>query len=108
SIAQGSKPLRNVAATARALLLQLASKRWNTSVEELQTRDGVISLKSDASKRVSYAELASANDFSTALTVSGQGAGLNVEGAGRPKDPADYTIVGTSVHLKDLPPKILG
>src|SRR5438046_4659582 len=49
SIAQGSKPLRNVAATARTLLLTLASKRWNTSVEELQTRDGVIRLTRDAS-----------------------------------------------------------
>lgn len=108
SIAQGSKPLRNAAATAQALLLQLASRRLGAAPGELQARGGIVSVRSDASKSVSYGELVEATDLNNALKVSGQGAALNVEGAGQPKDPASYTIVGTSVPRKDLPPKILG
>jgi CO/xanthine dehydrogenase Mo-binding subunit len=44
SIAMGSKPLRNVAATARALLVRLAAKNLGASSEELQVREGVVSV----------------------------------------------------------------
>ena len=43
-----------------------------------------------------------------ALRVSGGGFALNVEGKGKPKDPASYTVVGQSLPRVDLPPKILG
>src|SRR5579864_6400617 len=49
SIAMGSKPLRNVAATARALLVRLAAKNLGASPEDLQVREGVVSVKADPS-----------------------------------------------------------
>src|SRR5215475_5161209 len=61
SVSLGSKPLRNVAATARATLVQLASQRLGVSAAQLEVHDGVVSVKGDASKRVTYAQLASAN-----------------------------------------------
>jgi nicotinate dehydrogenase subunit B len=112
SIMLGSKPLRNAAANARYLLTQLASKRLGVPADELQVVDGIVSVKgsvkSDSTKSVSYAELAAAGDLNDALNVSGDGFSLNIQGAGKPKDPSTYTIVGKPVPREDLPPKILG
>jgi CO/xanthine dehydrogenase Mo-binding subunit len=57
---------------------------------------------------VSYANLAGAQDLNDTLKVSGGGFAINVEGSGKPKDPASYTIVGQSLPRVDLSPKILG
>jgi len=108
SIMMGAKPLRNAAANARYLLTQLASSRLGAPPEQLQVKDGIVSVMGDASKKISYADLASAGELNDALKVSGEGFGLNVEGAGKPKDPSTYKIVGTSAPRVDLPPKILG
>src|SRR5882762_6811248 len=108
SIMMGAKPLRNAAANARYLLTQLASRRLGAPPEQLQVKDGIVSVIGDASKKISYADLAGAGDLNAALKVSGEGFALNVEGAGKPKDPSTYTIVGKSAPRMDLPPKILG
>ena len=108
SIALGSKPMRNVGATARAVLLRLAAKNLGAAPEELQVREGVVSVKSDPSRKVSYGELAASGDLDDALKVSGEGFALNVEGLGKPKDPSSYTVVGQPVPRVDLEPKILG
>jgi nicotinate dehydrogenase subunit B len=112
SIMLGSKPLRNAAANARYLLTQLASRRLGVPAEELDVADGIVSVKGstkgDATKSVSFAELAGAGDLNDALKVSGDGFSLNVVGEGKPKDPSAYTVVGKPVPREDLPPKILG
>jgi len=108
SIAMGSKPLRNVGATARAVLVRLAAKNLGVGPEELQVREGVVSVKADASRKVSYAELAASGGLDDALKVSGEGFALNVEGLGKPKDPSSYTVVGQPIPRVDLEPKILG
>src|SRR5437867_3804102 len=108
SVSLGARPLRNVAATARAWLVDLAARRLDTTPDQLDVRNGTISVKSDAAKRVSYGELAATADLRELLKVSGAGFGLNVEGTARPKNPAAYTIVGTSVPRVDIRPKVLG
>jgi nicotinate dehydrogenase subunit B len=108
SIMMGAKPLRNAAANARYLLTQLASQRLGAPPEQLQVQNGIVSVIGDASKKISYADLASADGLNDALKVSGEGFGLNVEGPGKLKDPSSYTIVGKSARRVDLPPKILG
>ena len=108
SISAGAKPLRNAAATARYLLLQMASEKLATPAAQLHVRNGVITAANDSSKSVSYGTLAGASTLSENLRVSGGGFALNVEGQGTPKDPASYTVVGQSLPRVDLPPKILG
>jgi CO/xanthine dehydrogenase Mo-binding subunit len=108
STSAGAKPLRNAAATARFLLLQLAAAKLGVPAEQLQVKLGTVSVKGDASKSVSYGALAGASDLNEALRVSGGGFALNVEGQGKPKDPSSYSVVGQSVPRIDLPPKILG
>ena len=58
SIMMGAKPLRNAAATARSLLLRMAANNLGVSPDQLQVRDGVISVASGASRKISYGELA--------------------------------------------------
>jgi nicotinate dehydrogenase subunit B len=108
SIMLGAKPLRNAAANARFLLTQMASRRLGVPADQLEAKDGVFRVKGDATKSVSYADLAGGGDLNDALKVSGDGFGLNVEGPGKPKDPSTYTIVGKPAPRVDLPPKILG
>ncbi|HTW65201.1 MAG TPA: molybdopterin cofactor-binding domain-containing protein [Bryobacteraceae bacterium] len=108
SISAGAKPLRNAAATARLMLLQMASSKLGAPADQLQVKDGIVSVAGDASKRISYAALAGGTDLNEALHVSGGGFALNVEGPGKPKNPATYTVVGQSIPRIDLAPKILG
>ena len=108
SIMLGAKPLRNVAATARFLLLEIAAQRLGVPLEQLRVRDGIISVQQDPTKSVSYGNLVGGADLNDALKVSGRGFALNVEGVGKPKDPASYTVVGKPLPRVDMAPKILG
>jgi nicotinate dehydrogenase subunit B len=108
SISAGAKPLRNAAAAARSLLVQLAASKFGTQPESLDVKNGIVFAKSDPSKSISYGALADGNALTETLRVSGGGFAVNVEGNGKPKDPSTYTIVGKSVPRVDLPPKILG
>ena len=108
SVAQGGRPIRNAAATARVVLLELASHQLGAPVDQLEVHDGVVSVKGQSSKSVTYASLAGSAELHEALKVSGNGFALNVEGQGKPKDPSQYTIVGKSIARVDLPKKIFG
>ena len=108
SIMEGARPLRNAAATARYLLLEMAAHRLGVPSDQLQVKDGAVSIKENPSRTVSYAELAGGSDLKDTLKVTGEGFGLNVQGQGKPKDPADYTVVGKPLARVDLPGKLTG
>src|SRR5579862_3131221 len=52
-----SWPMRRVAAEARRALLQMASERFGVAVDQLGVSAGVVSVKSDPSKSVTYGQL---------------------------------------------------
>jgi nicotinate dehydrogenase subunit B len=108
AIASGGMALRNVSATARGLLLQAASRRLGAPVDQLQVRDGMVLVKTDPSKSVPYGELVGEADLKEALKVSGSGFSLSVQGSGKPKDPANYSVVGKSVRRTDISEKVFG
>jgi CO/xanthine dehydrogenase Mo-binding subunit len=113
SISQGARPLRNVSAAARAALVQRASQQLGLPADQLQVRNGVISvrnagLQAGPARQVSYGELAAAIAAEQDLKVTGAGFALNVEGPAKPKDPSTYSVVGTSVPRIDTAPKVLG
>ncbi len=108
SIGLGAQPLRNVATTARSLLLQMAAQRLQMPSDELQVTRGLVSAPSDPTKSVSYGELVSGTTLNDILQVKGRGFGLNVVGRGKPKDPSKYTVVGKPIPRVDIAPKILG
>src|SRR3954471_16428897 len=74
SVSLGSRPLRNVAATARATLVQRASQQLGVPVDQLQVKDGVISA---GTKRITYGEIATALAAEQDLKVTGVGFALN-------------------------------
>ncbi|MDH5386526.1 MAG: molybdopterin-dependent oxidoreductase, partial [Candidatus Aminicenantes bacterium] len=51
-------PLRQAAAEARAVLIELAAEHLCTVPESLAAKDGIIFMKKDPTKKVSYAQLA--------------------------------------------------
>ena len=94
----GPNGLRQALATAREALLQMAADRLDLAPRErLIVRDGVIWVKGDAERRISYGELLAGGPFS-----------LTVNPRARVKDPREYTILGTSVRRLDIPAKVGG
>jgi CO/xanthine dehydrogenase Mo-binding subunit len=108
SISLGAKPVRNVAAVARSVLITLASERLGVATDRLEVRDGVIGVSGDRSRTVSYGDLARDGGLSAVLKVSGAGFAMTVDGPAKPKDPSSYRVVGASLPRVDLPLKLVG
>ena len=72
-------PLREAGATARAMLLAAAAKKWNVPLAECKTADGIVSHASG--KRASYAELAASAVQTGATEV-------------RLKRPEEFKLIG--------------
>jgi len=98
-------PMRRVAAEARRVLLEMASTRLAVPVDQLAVSDGVITVKTDASRRVTYGELIGGKKFNVTLT------GNNINAAtGRAsmKPVQDFKVVGKSPQRYDIPGKVDG
>jgi nicotinate dehydrogenase subunit B len=90
--------LRQAVDTARDALYQLASQQLDVPTSQLIVQDGVFSVKGgDPSYQVSYGQL-----------LQGQRFNLTLNSKTLPKDPSQYTILGTSVPRIDVPPKTTG
>jgi len=98
-------PMRRVAAEARRVLLEMASTRFGVPVDQLAVSAGVITVKSDPSKRVTYGQLIGGKRFNVALT------GTNVDattGVAKVKPVQEFKIVGQSPQRYDIPAKVDG
>lgn len=93
----GANALRQALATARAALLQLAATQFSVGTGELAVEDGVILVRAAPEKRISYGKLVAGKQFN--LTVNARAV---------PRDPAQYTVLGTSVPRDDIPRKVTG
>lgn len=98
TIAQGGGELRKACATARAALLTRASTKLGAPVDQLQVERGIVRLKSDASKTVSYTDL-----MQGAKTTD-----LKVDAKAAIKPATDYKWVGKSIPRVDIPAKVTG
>jgi len=98
-------PMRRVAAEARRVLLEMASTRFATPVDRLAVSEGVITVKGDPSKRVTYGELIGARRFNVALT----GSNINATtGVAKVKPVQELKMVGQSPQRYDIPAKVDG
>src|SRR5215510_1811622 len=98
-------PMRRVAAEARRVLFDMASKRFGVPVDQLSVSDGVITVKADPSKKVTYGELIGGKRFNVTLT------GNNIDattGQAKVKAVQDLKIVGKSPQRDDIPAKVDG
>jgi nicotinate dehydrogenase subunit B len=107
AIEEGAVPLRNAAAEARRVLLDMAAERLKMSVDELIVTDGVVHAKNNAAKKLSYGELIGARRFNVELEWNQKyGNPLSVKGKAAPKKPTEYKIVGQTVLRRDIAPKV--
>lgn len=98
-------PMRRVAAEARRVLLEMASMKFGVPVEQLSVSDGVVTVKGDATKRVTYGELIGGKKFNVTLT----GANINaITGKAKTKTLGELRYSGKSVKRDDIPGKVGG
>ena len=98
TIAQGGGELRKACATARAALLSRASTKLGSPVSALVVDRGVVSVKADPSKFVTYSDVL--QGVSTA--------DLKVDAKATNKPASEYRVVGKSVPRVDIPAKVTG
>jgi nicotinate dehydrogenase subunit B len=97
TIKRGGSQLRQAAAEAKATLVSLAASRWGVPVESLIVSNGVINLRDQPNKKLTYAELLGGAAFNREVT-----------GKIKARTPADYKLVGQPVPRVDIPAKISG
>lgn len=108
-VSHGGATLRNAAAEARYVMLEIASKELGVPMEDLTTADGVISSKSNPSKKMTYGDVIGGRWFDTEVEWNGQiGNNLSMKTRAKLKDPKDYKVYGTSAPRRDVEWKILG
>ncbi|MFZ6640673.1 molybdopterin cofactor-binding domain-containing protein [Undibacterium sp. TC4M20W] len=90
SVKDAWQPMREAGATARAMLIAAAAKKWNVAATECTTKDGVVSHSSG--KQARYAELA-------ADAVNSQPGEIQL------KRPQDFKIIGQPQPRTDAAPK---
>jgi nicotinate dehydrogenase subunit B len=106
-IQDGGKQMRMAAAEARRVLVEMAADKLGVPADQLTVKDGVVGAKSDASKKISYAELIGGKFFNVHLDWNGKyGNPLYAPGKAKPKSPKDYTIVGKPVPRDDIAGKV--
>jgi len=108
SIERAGPQVRQAAAAARQELLKLAAARLSATADQLTVKDGVVSVVSNASKKVSYGQLIGGKQFNVRITATGTGWDMKVAPEVKAKDPKDYKVVGTSVKRFELPAKVTG
>ncbi|PYV11214.1 MAG: xanthine dehydrogenase family protein molybdopterin-binding subunit, partial [Acidobacteria bacterium] len=79
-------------ATAREALLLRASTRLGVPVDQLAVKDGVISVKTDPSRKVGYGELVGARSFGIALNPNA-----------KRKSPGEWTVLGKPLPRVEIP-----
>src|SRR5881409_2351452 len=84
-------------ATAREALTRLAATRLGIPADQLSAKDGVISAKSDATKKVSYGEL-----------IGGKKFNLTLDTGAKRKPASDWKILGTPVPRIEIPAMATG
>ncbi len=87
--------LRRAGAEARAVLMQLASEKLGVPVEDLWVDKGVVSVKSDSDKSMSYAELA-------------QGQRIERNAESKIKHFSEHKVSGKPVRRSDIRDKVTG
>jgi nicotinate dehydrogenase subunit B len=95
SIEASGTALRMAGAEARAILIDLAAKRFGVAADTLTVSDGVITGRDG--RKVGYGELAGEADLHREATAKAT-----------PKPPAEHKIVGKSIPRRDIPAKVTG
>jgi nicotinate dehydrogenase subunit B len=100
-----SMPMRRVAAEARRVLLDMGSTQLGVPVDQLAVADGVITVKGDPSKSVTYGQLIGGKRFNVTLTGNNSNA---TAGKAKIKPLEELKNTGLSPNRYDIPAKVDG
>jgi nicotinate dehydrogenase subunit B len=104
---RGGAQMRNAAAEARRVLVDMAAQKLGVPADQLIVTDGVVAAKDNPGKHVSYGELIGGRYFRTKLDWNGQiGNGLVATGKAKPKAADQLKIVGQSFPRRDIADKV--
>jgi nicotinate dehydrogenase subunit B len=108
-VQEGGAALRNAAAEARRVLVEMGAQKLGVPVDQLVVENGTISVKDQPKKKTTYGELIGGRHFDIQLEWNGKiGNPLAVKGKGHVKAVSAYKVVGTSVPRRDVEPKVMG
>jgi nicotinate dehydrogenase subunit B len=105
AIERDAWPMRRVAAEARRVLLEMGSTKLGVPVDQLAVSAGVITVKADPSKRVTYGQLIGGKRFNVTLTGNNINAAT---GVAKVKPVQELKIVGLAPQRYDIPAKVDG
>ncbi|MDP3313888.1 molybdopterin cofactor-binding domain-containing protein [Lutibacter sp.] len=89
--------IRAAAAEAREILMDIASKKLNVPIENLVAKNGVIYVKDDSSKKITYAQLTRGQKIVQSLTKKPE-----------IKKAKDFKLIGKSIISTDAVAKVTG
>src|SRR5262249_9770825 len=98
-------PMRRAAAEARRVLLEMASVKLDAPIDRLAVSAGVVTVRSDSSKRITYGELIGGKRFNVPLTGNNINA---VTGVAQVKPVQDLKMTGQAPQRYDIPAKVDG
>jgi nicotinate dehydrogenase subunit B len=105
TIRSAGPQLRQIAADAKLMLLNMAAVHFQVPVSLLSVTNGVVQAPTGT---ISYADLVTGAGFGMVLPTTGAGSSFTVTGPATPKSPLDYTIVGKEIARSDIPGKVTG
>lgn len=108
-IQRGGVTLRNAAAEARRILLELAAKKLDMPGAQLVVENGVVSVPGYPLAKVSYGELIGGKHFHHRVEWNKRyGNALALKVQAKPKDPSQHKVVGKSFPQKIVADKVFG
>ncbi len=89
--------MRKAAAEARAVMLEMAAEKLGADISQLQIDDGIISVKGNSSKKISYGELAKGEKIARYMDKKPEY-----------KDYSEFKLIGKPLYRRDSVEKVTG
>ncbi len=105
---QAGPIMRQTAAEARRLLIEMASKALSVPAADLTVTDGVVHSLADPFKRISYAQLIGGRHFDAPVQFTGEAQQLAVKVPAPLKKPSEFKVIGKPMPRRDMPGKVFG
>ncbi len=100
--------MRQTAAEARRLLIEMASKPLGMPASDLTVTDGVVHSVADPRKRISYAQLIGGRYFDAPVEFTGEADRLTVKTQAPLKKVSEFKVIGKPMPRRDMPGKVFG
>jgi CO/xanthine dehydrogenase Mo-binding subunit len=108
AVRQAGPILRQTAAEARRLLIEMAARTLGVPAPQLTVTDGIVHAVTDPAKRISYAELIGGRHFDASIEWDGVGSDLWVKVQAPLKQPSEFKIIGKPFPRRDMAGKVFG